>query len=278
MTLIRVFSLLIMLTIALSSWTFAKPFEGKTEGAGIFVGEVACYGEHEIRPEFLATFKDQLWQRLKDSESKGKMHTVGDDKWLGAGFAPGFADIIQVDAVLRDIHKDAIAFGPSFQKESANVEMIYHAEKALGEDFFWNDEKLAARKQMKGKPYHISPKLTEAAKTIGKTYGADYLLFCNLVDADINLKNSLFNATTVFSERPKQIKVTSFFYLVDTKSGLVYEGYNFSDKTGQILNLLGQYGKAMTAENLLQCMFEVQSGRIVEDICNDGQKALAKGI
>ena len=104
-------------------------------------------------------------------------------------------------------------------------------------------------------------------------------MFCNLVDADIRLKNSVFNAsTTELSERPKQIKVVSFFYLIDTKTGLVYEGYNLSDKTGQILNLLGQYGKAMTATNLLQCMFEVQAKRIMEDVCNEGQKVLAKGI
>ena len=86
----------------------------------------------------------------------------------------------------------------------------------------------------------------------------------------------IFNATTTLSERPKQIKMATFFYLIDVKSGLVYEGYNFSDKTGQILDLLGQYGKAMTAPNLLQCMFEVQSKRIVEDMCNAGQKILGK--
>ena len=276
MNLIRVLSLSLVMTLIFSSSALAKPFESKTGGIGIFVGEVACYGEHEIRPEFLATFKDQLWQILKDFENKGKLHTVGDDKWLGTE-QPGFADIIQVDSVLRDIHMDAIAYGPSFTKETANAKMIYHAERALGEDYFWDDEKLAARKKMIGKPYRISPKMTNAAKTVGSEYEADYLLFCNLVDADVQLKNSIFNASTTLSERPKQIKVASYFYLIDTKTGLVYEGYNFSDKTGQILNLLGQYGKAMTAQNLLQCMFEVQSKRIVEDVCNEGKKVLAKG-
>lgn len=274
---IRILSLSLALMFFLASSALAKPFEGKTSGVAIFVGEVACYGEHEIRPEFLDTFKEQLWQALKDLEIKGKLHTVGDDQWLSNGnAAPGFAGIIRVNNVLRDIHMDAIAYGPLFAKEAANAQMIYYAERALGEDYFWDDEKLAARKKMIGKPYHISPKMTNAAKTVGEEYDADYLLFCNLVDADIQLKNSLFNATTTLSERPKQIKVASFFYLIDTKSGLVYEGYNFSDKTGQILNLLGQYGKAMTAQNLLQCMFEVQSKRIVEDACNAGTKVLGK--
>ena len=275
----KILPLIVALMIFFSSSTLAKPFEGKTEGAGIFIGEVACYGEHEIKPEFLETFKDQLYQMLKEQESKGKLHTVGDDDWLGTSTAaPNFVDIIRVNTVLQDIHMDAIAYGPSFQKESANVKMIYYAERALGEDYFWDDEKIAARKKMIGKPYHISPTMTNVAKTIGNDYGADYLLFCNLVDADIQLKNSIFNASTTLSERPKQITVKSFFYLIDTKTGLVYEGYNLSDKTGQILNLLGQYGKAMTATNLLQCMFEVQSRRIVEDVCNAGQKILSKGI
>lgn len=277
MVLVRILSLSLLLMIFFTSSVLAKPFEGQTGGVGIFVGEVACYGEHEIRPEFLSTFKEQLWQALKEFENKGKIHIIGDDRWLNDGnTAPGFADIIQVDSVLRDIHMDAIAYGPSFTRETANAKMIYYAERALGEDYFWDDEKLAARRKMIGKPYHISPKMTNAAKTVGNEYGADYLLFCNLVEADIRLKNSIFNASTILSERPKQIKVATFFYLIDTKNGLVYEGYNFSDKTGQILNLLGQYGHAMTAQNLLQCMFEVQSKRIVEDVCNEGKKTLEK--
>ena len=279
MRLIRILSLSLILTFIFTSSVLAKPFEGKTEGTGIFIGEVACYGEHEIKDDFLSTFKEKFWDSLKELEGKGKLHTVGDNEWIGGGnTSSGFAGIIQVGSVLKDIHKDAIAYGPSFQKEAANVEMIYYAEKALGKDFFWDDAKLASRKQMIGKPYHISPKLTEAAKTIGRQYGADYLLFCNLVDADVQLKNSIFNAKIdSLSERPKQIKVESFFYLIDTRNGLVYEGHTFSDKTGQILNLLGQYGKAMTAHNLLECMFEVQSKRIVEDMYNASQKVFGKG-
>lgn len=273
-------SAVFILAIFFTSTALAKPFEGKKDGIGIFVGEVACYGEHEIKNEFLDTFKEKLWESLKEFETQGKIHTVGDSKWLGGGdTSGGLMGIIRVDSVLSDIHMDAIAYGPSFRKELANAKMTYYAERALGEDYFWDDEKIAARRKTIGKPYHISQKLTEAAKNIGKEYNADYLLFCNLVDTDIQLKNSIFNASTqLLSERPKKIKVASFFYLIDTKSGLVYEGYIFSDKTGQILNLLGQYGMAMTAQNLLQCMFEVQSKRIVEDMYNAGKKALSKGV
>ena len=152
MNLKKILPSVFLLMIFFTASAFAKPFEGKTAGVGIFVGEVACYGEHEIRPEFLATFKEQLWQTLKDFESKGKLHTVGDEDWIGGGdTSPELIDIINVDSVLQDIHMDAIAYGPSFQKENANVKMIFYAERALGEDYFWDDDKLAARKKMIGK-------------------------------------------------------------------------------------------------------------------------------
>lgn len=267
-----------ILTIFFAPSVLAKPFEGKSEGVGIFIGEVACYGEHELQDIFLSTFKEQLFQSLKEIESKGALHLIN-DSWMDEDDIDGdFSDIIKTDIALQDIHMDAIAYGPSFQKEMANVKMINYAERVFGRDYFWDEDKLAARKKNIGKPYRISEKMTNAAKTLGSVHDADYLLFCNLVEADIQLKNSIFNASTSFNERPKQITVISYFYLIDTKTGLVYEGYNMSDKTAQILNLLGQYGKAMTAENLLQCMFEVHSKRIVKDVCNDGQKILSKGI
>lgn len=275
MAFIRILSLFIASVFILTSSASAKPFDNG--GSGIYVGEVSCYGEHEIRPEFLHTFREKLSEQLNIYQGKGNFRIINSKWLLGADTSSNFGGIIKVDSVLQDIHMDAIVYAPSFQKENANVKMIHYAERALGEDYFWDDEKLAARKKMAGKPYHISPKMTEAAKTFGRETGADYLLFCNLVNADIELKNSIFNTSTTLNERPKKIVVESFFYLVDTKTGLVCEGKIFSDKTGQILNLLGQYGKAMTAENLLQCMFEVQSKRIVEDMCNEGKKILAGG-
>ena len=56
----------------------------------------------------------------------------------------------------------------------------------------------------------------------------------------------------------------------------MYEGHVLSDKTGQILSLLGRFGKAATVQNLLQCMFEVQAERIVGDIQRKGIKLLGK--
>lgn len=276
----RIFYLFCILSIFFYSSADAKLFEQTKNGKGIkiFVGEVSGYGEHELQPQFLERFKEALGEVFGEFSKKGKINIV-DDSWLkdNNSSEQDFANIIQVGSVLKDIHMDAIAYSPSFQKEKANVKMIFYAEKIFGRDYFWDDDKLTARKKMIGKPYRISERLTNAAKTIGEEYGADYLLFCNLMDADIIFKNSIFKMTNNLEEKPKQIRVSSFFYLIDTKTGLVYEGYNFSDKTSQILNLLGQYGNDIDATKLLLTMFKVHSQRIVEDVCNDGTKILSKG-
>lgn len=279
MKLQRILFIIFILTIFLSPSANAKLFEhaGNDKGIKIFVGEVAGYGEHELQPQFLSIFRETLGEVFGEFSTKGKLNIV-DDGWLRGDSSSGkdFAEIIRVGSVIQDIHMDAIAYGPSFKKEDANVKMIFYAEKALGRDYFWDDDKLAARKKMIGKPYHISAKLTNAAKTIGETYNADYLIFCNLMDADIVLKNSIFKVSERLADKPKQIKVSSFFYMIDAKTGLVYEGYNFSDKTSQILNLLGQYGNDIDSTKLLTAMFKVHSQRIVEDICNEGAKVLSK--
>ncbi|MBR6013495.1 MAG: hypothetical protein IK062_06925 [Selenomonadaceae bacterium] len=276
----RISLCIFILTIFFLPSTDAKPFEHTENGKNIkiFIGEVSGYGEHELQSQFFDRFKEALGEVLGDFSTKGKI-TVVDDSWINGDISSekDFSDIINLDSVRKNIHMDAIAYSPSFQKELANVKMIFYAEKIFGREYFWDDNKLAARKKMIGKPYHISPQLTNAAKTIGQEYGADYLLFCNLMDADIILKNSIFKMTKKLDEKPKQIRVISFFYLIDTKTGLVYEGYNFSDKTSQILNLLGQYGNDIDATKLLLAMFKAHSQRIVEDVYNEGTKVLSKG-
>lgn len=265
--------LIFVLAIFFTQSASAKLFE-HNEGAKIYIGEVAGYGEHELQPQFLDMFKEQLGQMLREN-GKGKIQIVEDNSLQGEN---NFNSIIKVDNVWQNIHMDAICHGPQFNIADANAKMIFFAEKAMGEDYFWDDDKLAARKKMIGKPYRISEKMTTAAKTIGEAYQADYLLFCNLVDADIVFKNSIFKMNAPLTEKPKQIKVVSFFYLIDTKTGLVYEGYNMSDKTSQILNILEQKGIDIEAKKLLDTMFMVHSKRIAEDVANEGTKILSKGI
>ena len=262
--------LIFVLAIFFTQSASAKIFE-HNEGVGIFVGEINCYGEHELQPQFVDIFREKLMETLNIDSQKRKFHLVKNNAWSGEELNNN------VNSVLQNIHMDAIAYGPQFNIADANAKMTFYAEKALGEDFFWDDDKLSARKKMIGKPYRISAKMTNAAKTVGSEYGADYLLFCNLMDADIVFKNSIFKMNATLTEKPKQIKVVSFFYLIDTKTGLVYEGYNMSDKTSQLLNLFGQYGNDIEATKLLDTMFKIHSQRIVRDIFNEGTKTLSQG-
>ena len=248
----------------------AKPFSNHQAGPGIMIADVGCYGEHEIRPEYMAIFKEQLFEQLQACENKGKLHIVGSDAWLTEMGTTAETN------TLRQLHFDVVVHGPLFRREVSNAKVIRYAEAIFGEDYFWDEDKLVAKQAMAGHPYKLSPEKLDLIRKIAVQNNADYLLFCNLLDADIELKHSIFNAKSTLEERPKKIKVESFFYLVDANSGQVYEGRTFSDKTGQILNLLGQYGKAMTAQNLLQVMFEVQSERIAKGVCGYAKNSSEK--
>ncbi len=261
--------LVCMFLLLICSCVSAKPFEARKDGAGVFVAEIACYGEHEIQPEFLKVFHDKLGENLQLMEQQGKVHFVDNTDWM-----TGNGDAKERE-ILSHIHMDVIAHGPQFQKDSANARMIHYAEKIFGEEYFWNEKNKAARKAAVGKPYRIGQEMTDAAREIGMKYGADYLLFCNLLEVDVELANSIFNARTRnIEERPKHIKVETSVFLVDVRTGKVYEGHTLTEKFGRIQNLFGQYGKAMTAETLLGAMFDEQSERIVKDVFGNGKKTL----
>ena len=265
----KTFFIVCMCLMLICSCASAKPFDSKQNGPGVFVGEVACYGEHEIQQEFLKVFHDKLAENLQLTAQKGKIHFVDNTDWMLGNGDAGEREI------LSHIHMDAIAYGPRFQKDSANARMIHYAEKVFGEDYFWNEKNKAARKAAEGKPYRISREMTEAARDIGLKYGADYLLFCNLLEVDVELSKSIFNArTTNLEERPKRINVETSAFLLDVKTGKVYEGHILTDKFARIQNLFGQYGKAMTAETLLGAMFDEQSKNIVKDVFGRGKKNL----
>ena len=269
----RTFYLACMSLLLFCSCVSAKPFEARQGGAAVLVGEVACYGEHEIQQEFLKVFHDKLAEKLQLAEQQGNFHFVDNTDWMmGNGDA-------RERELLSHIHMDVIAYAPQFQKDSANAKMIHYAERVFGEDYFWNEKHKEARKAAVGKTYRISQEMTDAVREIGSKYGADYLFFCNLLEMDVELANSIFNArTTNIEERPKHIRVETSSFLVDVKTGKVYEGHILTEKFGRIQNLFGQYGKAMTAETLLGAMFDVQSEKIVKDVFGHGKKTLDSNL
>ncbi len=236
----------------------AKPFSSKGTGPTIMIGEIACYGDHELKSDKISTFSDKVREALESEK--------------------GFSFVTPEPAldpnVMKRLHMEAIAYGPWFQKEYAGAEMVRFAESVFGEDYFWDDQNLEQRKKGRGKVYHMSPASTDAIRKIGQEQNVKYLFFCNIRDSNIELLHSIFNARTTLDERAKNLKVESEFYLIDTQSGNIYEGHVKTSKSGQILNLLGQYGKAMTAENLLQVMCEVQARNITKEAVGKGRKAL----
>lgn len=258
---------LFCITVSLiCSTAFAALFE-KKEGAGVMVGEVACYGEHDLQGVILNDFRDTLFANLNGHK---KVRLVGSTDWMQD------TGDKEEKVLLKNIHMDAIAYAPLFQKEFANAEMIRYAEKVFGRDYFWNEAKLEARKERAKKPYKISPEMTEAAKSIGQKYNADYLFFCNLTETDVELAHSIFNAKAKsFDERPKHIKVETSSFLIDTKNGMVYECHILTEKMGRIQNLFGEYGKGMSTEALLTAMFDMQSEKIIKDVFGNGMETLS---
>ena len=267
---VRIFFLLMILLSAMTT-IYAKPFDSKTDGSGVFVGEVGCYGEHEIQPQFLVQFRDKLQENLQIKQKDKTIHLVGGTDWITET-----GDVAERE-LLTHIHMDAIVYAPLFQKDLANAKTIHYAENVFGEDYFWNETKLEARRAMAKKPYRISPAMTDAAKDIGLKHKADYLLFCNVVEVDAELANSIFNSKpSSEEERAKHIKVDSNYYLIDVKTGFVYEGHIFLEKTARLQELFGTYGKAMNVETLLQAVFDKQAKKIVKDVFDNGKKALEK--
>ncbi|MBR2214446.1 MAG: hypothetical protein IJ849_01650 [Selenomonadaceae bacterium] len=263
-----IFLLVSAVLMLLTATALAKPFGGSQTGAGVFIGEVACYGEHEIKPEFMTEFRTKFMENIQEIDEKAKIHLTGNTDWLTGGGDP------TERALLTHIHMDAIAYGPNFEKAYANAKMEKYAEDVFGEQYFWDENKMAARRAGAKKPYRISQAMTDAAREIGLKYGAEYLLFCNVQEVDVELANSIFNAKTDINERAKHIKVETSAYLINAKTGMVYESHLLTEKTGRIQNLFGEYGKGMTTVTLLGAMFDMQSKKLVKDVFENGKKAL----
>ena len=260
----------VVLTFGATQTALAAPFANAANGApGLLLAEVTGYGEHELQPNFLETFREEM------ADALNKVKDFNVQIYLSNGL-PG-EEKTGDDAVFALIHMDAVAHGPLFEIDQANAPMIRHARKRFGKEYFWDEEKMKQRRAGKFKPYRLHSESAEAAREMGQKYGVKYLLFCNLREVDARLKHSMFSSHVNVNEfRAKKLRTISNFYLVNTQTGMVYEGLNEKDKTSQILTLIGRYGQAATVQNLLQCLFEVQAEETVKDVCGSAKKALAK--
>ncbi len=268
----------LLLTLVFCFWcttiTVAAPFaKGRVDRPTVLLAEVACYGERELRPEFFQT----LWECMAEELQSAKEQPLAPDlSRMNEGLAGENATNNDVFSL---IHMDAIAHGALYRRENAAAPMARYADKLYGREYFWDEEKMAARREKLGQPYKLTAEVETAMRAAAAPYGADYLLFCNLWDVHTELKKSLFNAVTTPAERAKKLQLEMDYYLINVHTGTVYEGHNTTAKRGQIMNILfGKYGKGATVQQLLQVMFEKQAERTVQDIYGKGRKALEAGL
>ena len=264
-------ALVVICWISIISVSLAAPFSrtADTLQPTLLLAEIDCYGEREMRPEFFQTLWECMAERLQAEKEpcfRVDLSRMND----------GTRDVSGADdASFRLIHMDAIAHGALYRRENASAPMARYADKLYGRDYFWDEAKIQLRRERKGLPYRLSPDVENIMRAIAEKYGADYLLFCNLWDVNTELKKSIFSASTVPAERAKKLQLEMDYYLINVKTGQVYEGHNTTSKRGQIINILfGKYGKGATVQQLLQVMFEVQAERTVKDVYGKGRKML----
>ena len=265
----RIFLSAIVAVVFGAANVLAAPFAAHGGGDGLLLAEVECYGEKSLQREFLETFREEVADALNAStEFKTQVHlTAGDVS----------TEKSDEEKLFSLIHMDAVVYGPLFEIDKADARTIRHARARLGKEYFWDDEKMKVRRAGKFKPYSLPLETKEKVREIGESYGVKYMLFCNLLEVDTRLKHSIFSSHVNVNEfRAKKLRTVACFYLVDTRTGKVYEGLCDKDKTGQILSLIGRYGQAATVQNLLQCLFEVEAQEIVK-LCGNAKKTLAKG-
>ena len=253
------------LLFCLAPVALAKPF-AKAGGPGLLIGEVASYGDYALQPFFFENLRDLLTEGLQAS---GKFRV--ETRRTGGPEASGAED-----EAFSLVHMDAIVHGHQFRREMGGARIIRFADKVMGKAHFQDEDRLEAWRKKPDTPYRLSPEAAATARRLGASYGADYLFFCDMYDVNIMLNRSLFNARVEDTEwRAKEIMASMNFYLVDARTGLVFEGHNRTEKRGQIIDIvIGQYGKGFTIEQLLYCVLEYQTDRTVKKILSTGLKAL----
>lgn len=264
-----------ILLLCMSGMTNAA-FEKSAGLPTILLAEVKGYGEDELRPEFLASFREALGDQMQQS----KVFSV-DLSRLSDGTYLDLEQQNPEDKLFSFIHMDAIANGHLYRREFANAQMIRYGDSVKGKAYYQDDEKTAQRRKLEGKPYDLSSNITQMAIELGNKYNVDYLLFVNVRDADVFRKTGgIFGTHTSAEEiekgmRGKKVTFELEYYLVNTKTAKVYEGQNAQKKTALMRNVvIGQQGQMANANQLLMEILKDQAQQIVKGLEGKGLKAI----
>ena len=264
-----------MILFCLSGTTNAA-FEKKTGLPTILLAEVNGYGEDALRPEFLASFREALGDQMQQSQ----IFSV-DLSRLSDGMFLDLDAQIPEDKLFSFIHMDAIANGHLYRREFANAQMIRYGDSVKGKAYYQDDAQTAQRRKQEGKPYELSANIRQMAIELGDKYGVDYLLFVNVRDADVFRKTGgIFGTHTTAEElekgmRGKKVTFELEYYLVNAKTGRVYEGQNAQKKVALMKNVIvGKQGQKANATQLLTEILKEQAQQIVKGVETKGLKTV----
>lgn len=241
--------------------SFAGLFEQNANLPGLVVCEVKSFGENALRQEFFYTFEDLLREKLQAS-TKIKL----EPKWSGNILLPS-GETATLDEAFNLIHMDAIVNSSFFAQEEANGELRTYLQ-----NYYQN--KLRKVPYLGGKKkssvYTLGSSLRNLVQEISTDKGVKYLLFCNLKNAEVDIKHH-YDSSGFQSLKGTKVKVDIDYYLINANNFKVYEAYSTNDKTAQIFDfIILKFGKQFTTQQLLQGVLEVQAEKIAKDLTEKG--------
>ncbi len=244
------------------------PAEAAFESSGnprILLAEVASYGQYQLKPEFLENFSDIINEKLQAHFEVETRMTLLDDE-------------DDEDEIFSLIHMDAIAHSRLYRRELANVKMTRYGDSVMGKDYYQDEIETEARRKLEGTPYYLTPKISYYVKKLGEKYGVDYMLFCNVQDADVWRKTGgIFGASPSSDDlRGKRVQVEMEYFLIDVRSGRVFEGQNSDKRTSLTVNvLIGEYGSNFTVGDMINFVLNDQADKLVKNILRRGLQAVS---
>lgn len=250
-----IFAVALLLPVLFMSANLAEAgaFEHANTAKGVpsAIGEIACHGEDEL--------EDQMMTGLEDAYADA--FTVSDKFRLTSP--------VQNKALMSTVHKDAIVHGHFYNRGHSNADLIRYANEVLGRNYRPTDDEYKEIRKNAGKPYKLSPQVASDLKQYATDNGIRYFLFCNVSHIEVWLKKTIFSQNDF--ERGKTLTIEMEYYLVDAKTGYVYDGFSHESKTANMINaLIVQGGKNMPVNMLFQRVMEEQVKKVVNDMGSKG--------
>lgn len=234
-------------------------FEQDNNLPSIAICDVKSYGETSLKPEFFATFEELLQEKLYDSKKLRIEPNLIGDCVLEDG------STLHLDDFFTLVHMEAIVNGKEFDRDSSCTQLRNYYDG------------LTVKPKHDKQVYYLNGELQSKVKQFGSVQNADYLLFVNLKSVDVIIKNASTALLSLQTSKGMKLKLNMDYYLINAKTGKVFEGTSFTDKTTQVFNVIvAKYGKQFTVQQLLHTLLEVQAERAASGITGNGLEEVRK--